>query len=363
MAYNTMHAPILLNYGQAKDWHDKTPPIRGNKDNVRPLGSRRHWHMGSISMDGENVVLNYYNSPVVTWHPDDSLTVQSPPYASAYEPDKMIRYLPPYLAFKWNQRRLVVVNELTEQGVLLGSEPIKLKPTGVTGWQGNIVRKYEFEELPEAVELRKKRGVVGKIIKTKFKSFYEWLESTKDIMPPMPEEECDEYAYSLFEQVTGVSREWIEKGRRWYEQVPWTDENRDMKQAYSEDHNLRDCYPMGGRNSWNRNRKHAAGIRALYDMMMPENQEQWYAALCIVARANTHRYWGTAPAPCYKVNPVADVHKYIERIVCFVHRDEVFERVTLPAGAIPKRTHHEFFKQQELKFFIEKSDKVSVISN
>ena len=81
MSYNSCGAPVLDNYAQARAHYERVKPIR--KKDVRPLGNRRWYHQSSISMDGDNVVLNYCNGPAVIWHPDDSITVMRPRYASA----------------------------------------------------------------------------------------------------------------------------------------------------------------------------------------------------------------------------------------------------------------------------------------
>ena len=172
MSYNTARLRVFYNYADVKDWHDQTPPIRGNKDNVRPLGSRRHWQMASISMAGDDVVFNYYKEKAVVWHPDDSLTIYYPYYCTAYEPDKMAHFLPPNVAYEWDARRLVVHNKWDNTRVVVTPDkPLHLKCVGVTDWNGRVVRKFETQDVPITYRYVKRRGVASKIIKQKFQLF------------------------------------------------------------------------------------------------------------------------------------------------------------------------------------------------
>lgn len=73
----------LRTYEEAKNWHDKTEPIRGRGVNagVRPLGHRNKPHF-QIAMRGEDVVCICYKTEVVTFHPDNTITVQDGGYIS-----------------------------------------------------------------------------------------------------------------------------------------------------------------------------------------------------------------------------------------------------------------------------------------
>lgn len=73
----------LYNYAQAKEWHDKTEPIRGNGRNsgARPLGHRNKPQF-RIAMRGEDVVCTCYKTEVVTFHPDNTITIQDGGYTS-----------------------------------------------------------------------------------------------------------------------------------------------------------------------------------------------------------------------------------------------------------------------------------------
>lgn len=64
----------LTNYAAAKQHHDNTKPIRGRLEEVRPLRSNRKDNT-TIRMDGDDVVLRLYQTDMIRFHPDDSITV------------------------------------------------------------------------------------------------------------------------------------------------------------------------------------------------------------------------------------------------------------------------------------------------
>lgn len=359
--YNTCRAPVLYNYAHAKDWHDKTPPIRGNKDKVRPLGSRRHWGMASIAMDGDDVVLNYYGAKCVVWHPDDSLTIHHPRWCSAYEPEKLAHFLPPNVNFEWNKRRLIVANVWDKTRVeLRRDKSVHLKAVSVEGWNGRMVRKFQFSEIPVTFQYAKRRGVTSRIIREKFIPFLEWVRVVTAITPTFIDDECTLAREDLFYATTHVSRDDWNRAMAWYSGTPWDEAYYEMKRKYADDAALKDGFPLGGRNNrWNRDGFHMAGAQALYNMMLPENQGQWLNALQIIAKHNGTRRWVERQTH-YEVHE-EDVQHYIELLVCAVHRDDVFKRVQLEAGEIPTKRHTEFFQEVEFRYF-EKTDSVSDIS-
>lgn len=361
--YNTCRAPVLYNYAHAKDWHDKTPPIRGNKDKVRPLGSRRHWSMASIAMDGDDVVLNYYGSKCVVWHPDDSLTIHYPRWCTAFEPEKLAHFLPPKLHFEWNQRRFIVFNDWDKTRVeLRHGGTVRLNAVGVDPWNGRVVRKFQFAEIPETAQYAKRRGVSTRILREKFIPFLEWVRVVTAISPNVTDAEAETARDALFFQATHITeREW-EIAEHWYGSTPWS-ENESVatrKQGFNHDQHLRRVFPMRGQNGYAKDAGiHMAGARALYNMMLLENQDQWLNALQIIAGHQGYNRWVNRETH-FEIRDW-QVQKYLERLVCAVHRDDVFKRVQLEAGEIPTKRHTEFFREVEFRYF-ENTDTVSDIS-
>ena len=81
MGYATvLNVPRVSSYAQAKGILKDTKPIRGTT--TVPLGNRRDHHQYSIRKEGENIQLVCYRTSVVTFHPDDSITVKTDGWCS-----------------------------------------------------------------------------------------------------------------------------------------------------------------------------------------------------------------------------------------------------------------------------------------
>jgi hypothetical protein len=81
MGYATVqNVPRVTDYEVAKYTHDTSKPIRGR--DVRPLGARRDHELYSVQMDGDNVQFICYRTPVVTYHPDNTITLNTDGWAS-----------------------------------------------------------------------------------------------------------------------------------------------------------------------------------------------------------------------------------------------------------------------------------------
>jgi len=77
-AINTRHLPCFKNYAQARAYYDKTKPIRGSV-NKRPLGDRKRHNTTMITLDPstEDVSCHLYGSPLVVFHKNNNITVNS----------------------------------------------------------------------------------------------------------------------------------------------------------------------------------------------------------------------------------------------------------------------------------------------
>ena len=361
--YNTCRAPVLYNYAHAKEWHDKTPPIRGNADKVRPLGSRRHWQMASIAMEGEDVVLNYYLRKVVVWHPDDSITVYLPRWCTAFEPDKLAHFLPPRVNFKWDKRRLFLSNGWCDEHMeVTDAEPVRLAATDVATHCGRITRQFKIVNLPKVFKYAKRRNVLPRIVKDKFAPFLDWVQVVTALQSKITSNEYVETRNNLFHETVGISESRWNKAMQWYQVTPWPSEESVLHRKYlfGDAVRCRENFPMGGRNSYGNVGFHRAGVTRLYEMMLAENQDQWLDALQIIAGTHGKRVWADGDVG-YEV-PIDYVKQYIERVVCVVHRDEVFHQVELSAGEIPSKTNLQFFSEPNRLKFFEETDNVSGIS-
>jgi len=83
MGYRTvMRVPRVLDYSDAKWQYDTSKPIRGRAFEVRPLGERRDVDTYSIRMNGDDVELILYKTPVITFRTNGEVVIRNDGWAS-----------------------------------------------------------------------------------------------------------------------------------------------------------------------------------------------------------------------------------------------------------------------------------------
>ena len=69
--------PSLSSHAEALAHWERVKPIRGRRDDERPIGDRRKSHM-QISRNLDTVICVLYDTNVITFHPDDTITICVP---------------------------------------------------------------------------------------------------------------------------------------------------------------------------------------------------------------------------------------------------------------------------------------------
>ena len=78
--FNDRDVPYIQNYTQALTCHANIQPWRGYEPNERPLAKRSQHHITIRKLHDGSVACKLYNTDVVTYHPDNTVTLV--PYAS-----------------------------------------------------------------------------------------------------------------------------------------------------------------------------------------------------------------------------------------------------------------------------------------
>jgi hypothetical protein len=78
-AYDGRNLPYLNNYKQAREYWERAPRWRG-EDNARILDTRRKRNVTILQLTGGSIACKLYSTNVVTYHPDNTLTLM--PWAS-----------------------------------------------------------------------------------------------------------------------------------------------------------------------------------------------------------------------------------------------------------------------------------------
>lgn len=267
----------LYNYEQAKEWHDKTEPIRGNGRNAgrRPLGHRNkpQFH---IVMQGEDVVCICYNTEVVTFHPDNTITVQDGGYISQTTANFINDVL-------WCGARI------QDHDIILfgGTNPTRLMRKAVLRPDGHA--RYTVIETGKHYTHKLKRKRMN--------------ELRKPMIPFM------RYAHSIIK---------IREG---------SFDNSEVVEAIAElgidqhDHRL-------DTHLWNANAAdRVVQMRKFYKMATEGSVENWYLPLLWLARSATSHAWSKI-----HVDP-ASLSGAVDDILIALHPD-VLEAVETPSGTI-----------------------------
>jgi hypothetical protein len=111
----TLPATHIGRYAEAIQAHGKIKPIRGRSDtNTRPLARRSNDNLTIRVDDNGDVVVKFYHTEIITYHPDDSITLI--PYASSMTNRVVWSILGPHVNTMWSDRAYPAPDNITEVG-------------------------------------------------------------------------------------------------------------------------------------------------------------------------------------------------------------------------------------------------------
>lgn len=92
LAWNTLRAlPRLRTYKDAAEWEANVKPIRGDANNLKPVG-RRSQKWRHIKKEADSTITIFNGSrPIMTFRPDDTVNVYGPTYWNKASEHDMIR--------------------------------------------------------------------------------------------------------------------------------------------------------------------------------------------------------------------------------------------------------------------------------
>lgn len=337
MGFNTACVHRLRSFEEAKAWFEKTKPIRGNKDNVRPYGSRRHWHMASIAMpDDDTVVLNYYNKPLTTWKSDGTFTIQAPVYYSAYAVDHLHWYLPMDRGeFKWNKGRMFI--KLPD-----GKQYALSRSTGSLAFQKEG-DKYFMLTKPRAYNVRKNRKAYTNALKA-YAPFVDWAGTVLSINDKAVSGDLVEAMGKL------ITDSGLPTRKSLYDLVYSDMANLAFKpelriQLHSSLYGL-DRLPFRGRSAYgaytNFNRPTCETLNA---WITGDDQDMWPHALYAIGERQHLVYsWQGSDVTVTLRHDL--INKFVETLCCFMNRDSVFNKVLLEDGEVSSKQNYQYFEEE-----------------
>ena len=111
----TLPETHIGSYAEAIQAHSKIKPIRGRSDtNTRPLARRSNDNLTIRVDDNGDVVVKFYRTEIITYHPDDSITLI--PYASSMTNRVVWSILGPHVNTLWSDRDYPAPDNITEVG-------------------------------------------------------------------------------------------------------------------------------------------------------------------------------------------------------------------------------------------------------
>ena len=341
MGYNSVGAPRLDSFAAAVKWHNDVKPIRGSKEQVRPLGERRYHHAANITMpDPDTVLLNWYGSKLVEWHSDNTFTLHAPKYYSAYSGEQIIGFVPSSVGFNWVTGRLFVQLSGSRHVEIARRQSLKFVPTDKTSGGRPI---FEIADAPDAQVYRVRRGVADAITKQRFGAFLEWVALTTPIANGTSNDEIQE-SNKQFRSAVGYTDEFLDAQKKAVEGLPWDGKREMVSQALNDVHYL----------PYSPNRRgaafHKASSELLAEWMSDNNTECWLNALHVIKHhAGQHMYNDRLGKKGVYIG-IPRVYDYVKSITAFLHRDEAFKVITLPAGAVPSKRNVEYFREAHINF-------------
>jgi len=135
--------PALRSHAEALAHWENVKPIRGRRDDERPIGDRRKSHM-KIARNLDTVICVLYETDVITFHPDNTITVNVPEeWRSTTTAQFISAVLRDNVRYTGLADGDVVVSlDRPHRGLFRigGKTRFKLVPNGLELIEGNIVR-------------------------------------------------------------------------------------------------------------------------------------------------------------------------------------------------------------------------------
>jgi hypothetical protein len=345
--YNTYGIRRMDNFAEAKKHFERVVPIRGNKDEIKPLGNRRYWNMASIAMpDADTVDLNYgwtvqNREPLVRWKSDNTFTVRHPLYANAYAPDNMTPYLSSGCRFAWDQGRVFVVLPGDKRYLMTRGEEMRFQM---------IEGKVFMLNKPVAYSYRVKRMPMATVMK-EYEPFLSWLQVVLAVSHPMTNEEL-EFPYANFVEEAGVKSEKYYDGLR---TLVTRDTDEVKRMLVFAEANHRSRLPFAGRGVYGANSKfHRESCELLQQWVTDTTAVNWVKAMHVIAQQaaeSRYMYAGSGKFPGYqRCLALKHAQEYLRHLGIFLNRDEVLEKVRLDDGEAPSKRNTNYFT--EIRFVL-----------
>ena len=355
MGYNTAGVHRLNSFAEAKKWYENTKPIARHHQQVRPLGIRRHHAMASIRMPDVNTVeLCYYGKPLVTWRSDNTFSVHTPKYWSAFVPDNIHNFAPLSFGFGWSSGRLIL---------MVGKDAYAMEHEQSYDFQMKD-GKYFFLNIPTSYAIRLKRKPYSDVMK-RVSKFTDWFNIVNSISDMHKGDTVNE-TYENFRVANGVPSEAQYdklRGKLVYSQGQTEEEQKLVYRMWEESRIAGKLPFRGNRQHSNQYTEfHRPSCEMLFNWITDESGSKWTEALYVILQQQGGYKTYTSKSEDRQMNiSHRELDDYLSALVKYLFRDEVFEKVRLDQGVVPTKTNMKFY--EEIEFTIGNIDIVSINPN
>jgi hypothetical protein len=186
MGYATvMRVPRVDNYKFAKHLHDNIKPLRGRSPEIKPLGDRRDADTYHIRMNGDEIELVLYKTPVITFMPDGEVVL----FVDSYNTVATHQFIQQVLGIGASGvRRTTVLTINNSKYTLADKDKLRLRKDVGGNWQVlNAMQQWTWRLDRKAVSnVRAQYGEFYKYLKgfvslrTENMKISHWAEKEKD---------------------------------------------------------------------------------------------------------------------------------------------------------------------------------------
>lgn len=329
MGYQTVKkVRSCRNYELAKLTHDSITPIRGNPNNVRPLGNRRDWETYSVRMNGEAVEFVLYKTPVVTFQPDGIIEVRS----GGWDSISTRQFISQVLYINCYGRRGKTVVDVENLPVVLAKD-------GVIRLRVDDGRVVLAQERPVIYGFKLNRAAANNV-RARYKEFYTYLKGFINLRSGVVKGkwggEMEGVSFTTQEaaDVLGVKNRGSSNPIVFKEQFERINRRPSEEHPHWRKHNkLDEVYPVR--------------CKKFFELISSGDHMQFYEATMGLLTFDIGTIWADEGhmSHVFSVEATKPL-TLLDSIVMRWHADEVLERVALTDGNLPNPKYENWFDKE-----------------
>lgn len=316
-----MNVPRIMNHRHAKQVYEVVKPIRGRSPEIRPLGSRRDADTYQIRMNGDDVELVLYKTPVVTFKPDNTVELRTAGWSTVSTRQFISRTL-----------GIPTHGEIGESIVTIGGTKHILPTDG----ECMTVRMDERENwcLVSAVQTHfdwKMNRKAANNVRARYAKFIDYLDGIMRLRKDVEDGGID-VAYAEYAEAFGEQEKKNYWGNDTYKCV-------DLGLYSSIAHK------SGGR--WVRDDiTYEDSTKAFFKLITSGAHDDFYKASLILFATVGGGQMSLVSARTIHVQE-SRVDDKLNEVLYKYHSDEVFDKVQMPEGKLPKGKYKNWVNKEE----------------